>query len=56
MKKKIDKWDTRIAKIKEWVDEQYKAGRTSIIGNDELELLVDKMLPDISQKKEERAS
>lgn len=53
---KIDKWDTRIAKIKEWVDEQYKAGRTSIIGNDELELLVDKMLPDISQKKEERAS
>ncbi|AZV55664.1 2-isopropylmalate synthase [Clostridium sp. AWRP] len=53
---KVDKWDNRIAKIKEWVDEQYKSGRTSIIGNDELELLVDKMLPDISQKKEERAS
>lgn len=53
---KVDKWDTRIAKIKEWVDEQYKAGRTSIIRNDELELLVNKVMPDISQKKEERAS
>ncbi len=53
---KIDKKDKRIAMMKEWVDEQYEKGRTTIIGNNELELLVEKYLPELIQKKEGRAS
>ncbi|NLD60638.1 MAG: 2-isopropylmalate synthase [Clostridiales bacterium] len=33
---KIDKKDERVAKLKNWVDEQYAAGRQTAIGNDEL--------------------
>ncbi|MGE5628890.1 MAG: 2-isopropylmalate synthase [Solirubrobacterales bacterium] len=53
---KIDKKDNRVALIKEWVDEQYVKGRTTIIGNNELELLVEKHMPELVQKKEGRAS
>lgn len=53
---KIDKKDKRINEIKLWVDEQYKIGRTTIIGNNELELLVSKLIPEVTKKKEERAS
>lgn len=53
---KVDKKDKGIALIKEWVDEQYEKGRTTIIGNNELELLVDKYMPELVQKKEGRAS
>ena len=53
---KIDKKDKRVALMKEWVDAQYVKGRTTIIGNNELELLVEKHMPEIIQKKEGRAS
>jgi len=54
---KIGKKDSRVALIKEWVDEQYADGtRTTIIANNELELLVEKFLPEITESKEERAS
>lgn len=47
---KIDKKDPRVAEMKEWVDEQYAEGRTTIIGNNELELLVDRIMPEINEK------
>ncbi|MCI1946078.1 2-isopropylmalate synthase [Clostridium luticellarii] len=53
---KIDKKDKRVNEIKLWVDEQYKLGRTTMIGNNELEMLVKKVMPEIMRKKEERAS
>lgn len=48
---KVDKKDKRVNKIKLWVDEQYKSGRTTMIGNNELELLVKKLMPEIVEKK-----
>ncbi|ABN54352.1 MAG TPA: 2-isopropylmalate synthase [Hungateiclostridium thermocellum] len=45
--KRIDKRDERIVKIKEWVDEQYKAGRVTSIGDDELEEVIRKLAPEI---------
>jgi citrate (Re)-synthase len=48
---KIDKRDSRVHKIKDWVDKQYKNGRTAVIRNEELDHLVKKELPDILNKK-----
>jgi len=45
--KRIDKKDERILKIKEWVDEQYKTGRTTSIGDDELLEAIRNLTPDI---------
>jgi citrate (Re)-synthase len=45
--KKIDKKDLRIQVIKDWVDEQYKNGRTTVITNDELELIVRREMSDL---------
>lgn len=53
---KVDKKDTRINEMKEWVDDQYKLGRTTIIGNNELELLVGKLMPEVVEKREDKAS
>ncbi|NMM64090.1 2-isopropylmalate synthase [Clostridium sp. P21] len=53
---KIDKKDPRVGEIRDWVEEQYKEGRTSIIGNNELELMVEKYMPEILKKSETRAS
>lgn len=53
---KIDKKDPRVAEMKEWIDEQYVDGRTTIIGNNELELLVEKLMPEVVGKSEGRAS
>ncbi|MCT8977946.1 2-isopropylmalate synthase [Clostridium sp. CX1] len=53
---KIDKKDPRVAEMKEWVDEQYVDGRTTIIGNNELELLVEKLMPEVIENREGRAS
>lgn len=53
---KVDKKDSRVLEIKKWVDDQYKMGRTSIIRNDEMELLVKKIIPEVLEKREERAS
>jgi isopropylmalate/homocitrate/citramalate synthase len=53
---KIDKKDSRVAEIREWVEEQYTDGRTTIIGNNELELMVEKYMPEVLEKSETRAS
>lgn len=53
---KVGKKDSRVKEIKEWVDEQYVNGRTTIIGNNELELLVEKLMPEVIEKKDTRAS
>ncbi|MFD3157757.1 2-isopropylmalate synthase [Haloimpatiens sp. FM7330] len=48
--KKIGKKDERIAEIKEWVDMQYENGRTTMIGNTELELIVEKFMPELVER------
>lgn len=36
--------------IKEWVDNQYENGRTTIIGNNELEVIVKQLIPDLFRR------
>lgn len=48
---KIDKKDPHVQNIKDWVDRQYKSGRTSVIRNEELHHLVKKEIPEIFIKK-----
>ncbi len=45
--KRIDKKDTRVARIKEWVDEQYRSGRTTAISDDELVVAIRDLEPEI---------
>lgn len=47
---KIGKRDERIIPIKNWVDEQYEEGRTTVITNDELSKLVAEVMPEINKK------
>ncbi|SJZ66836.1 2-isopropylmalate synthase [Garciella nitratireducens] len=48
---KINKKDPRIKPIKDWVDQQYRCGRTTMITNEELELLVKKHVPEVFHTK-----
>lgn len=52
---KIDKRDIRIHAIKEWVDEQYKNGRTTIMTNEELENAAKQLIPEIVEKQSGKA-
>ncbi|ADQ03961.1 pyruvate carboxyltransferase [Caldicellulosiruptor owensensis OL] len=52
--KKIDKRDPRVAKIKEWVDKEYENGRTTVIGDDELEMVVREIMPELFKMHESR--
>ena len=45
--KRIDKKDERVAKIKDWVDQQYKVGRVTAIGDDELAQAMREVTPDL---------
>jgi isopropylmalate/homocitrate/citramalate synthase len=45
--KKLDKKDARVLKMKEWVDDQYKNGRVTALGDGELEEAVRKLVPEI---------
>lgn len=45
--KKIDKRDSRIEPIKEWVDNQYEEGRTTAISDEELEKQVKNFIPEL---------
>jgi len=45
--KRLDKKDSRIVKIKNWVDEQYKNGRVTSLSDDELEEAVKTLAPEI---------
>jgi isopropylmalate/homocitrate/citramalate synthase len=44
---KIDKRDERVVKIKEWVDQQYRDGRVTAIGDDELLQAIRILAPEI---------
>ncbi len=45
--KKIDKKDERVAKLKDWIDDQYKDGRVTAIGDDELLEAIGELTPEI---------
>jgi len=51
---RIDKRDPRVAKIKEWVDKEYENGRTTVIGDDELEMVVREVMPELFKMHESR--
>ena len=44
---KVDKKNTKVALIKDWVDDQYKTGRTTVITNEELEEAMKEFMPEI---------
>ena len=46
----IDKKDPRLLPLKEWIDEQYAAGRNTVMGDEELELAVQRIAPDLWQE------
>lgn len=52
--KKIEKNHECVVKIKEWVDSQYEAGRTTVIGDLELENEVHKHYPELLKQRESR--
>ncbi len=47
---KIDKKDHRINAIKDWVDNQYETGRTTVMISEELEVISKKVIPELSLK------
>lgn len=51
---KVSKRDPRIEVIKRWVDKQYSMGRTTVIRNDELHTIIEKVMPEIWQIQEEK--
>ncbi|MBQ6569594.1 MAG: 2-isopropylmalate synthase [Clostridia bacterium] len=52
---KLDKRDPRIIKIKEWVDAEYAAGRTTVIGDQELERQIRLHIPELLTMRESRS-
>ena len=46
----VNKKDPSVAKIKEWVDNEYEGGRVTVISDDELVALVEKYFPDIARR------
>ena len=45
--KRLDKRDDKVMKLKEWADEQYKNGRVSALGENELEEAVKLLIPEV---------
>ncbi|HEX9062737.1 MAG TPA: 2-isopropylmalate synthase, partial [Clostridia bacterium] len=45
--KRIDKKDPAVSRIKDWVDSQYKDGRVTAIGDDELQKAMRELVPEI---------
>ena len=45
--RKLEKKDQMVAKIKEWVDNQYKDGRVTAISDNELEQAIRELTPEI---------
>jgi citrate (Re)-synthase len=52
--KKIDKKDPRLHFIKDWIDKEYENGRTTVLGDVEMEQLVDEFLPELLHIRESR--
>jgi citrate (Re)-synthase len=53
-KRKIDKKDGRIARIKEWIDGEYGKGRITVISDVEMEQLVSQYMPGLLKLRESR--
>ncbi|MGI6578315.1 MAG: 2-isopropylmalate synthase [Eubacteriales bacterium] len=52
--KAIDKRDENVAKIKEWIDDEYANGRTTVIGDSELEQLAKDYFPHLLSIRQSR--
>lgn len=52
--KAIDKKDERVAKIKEWIDREYENGRTTVIGDSEMEQLAKQYFPELLSLRQSR--
>jgi len=50
----IDKKDERVAKIKEWIDKEYENGRTTVIGDSEMEQLAKEYFPELLSLRQSR--
>jgi isopropylmalate/homocitrate/citramalate synthase len=50
----VDKRDERIAKIKEWIDNEYEKGRVTAISDVEMEQIAEKYFPELSSMRQER--
>ena len=51
----IDKRDEGVQRIKEWIDGEYADGRTTVIGDAEMEQQVKKHLPRLLTLRESRS-
>ena len=45
--RRLEKRDTRLLKIKEWVDQQYEGGRNTVIGDHELIEFIQAEVPEL---------
>ena len=52
--KAIDKKDERILKIKQWIDNEYEQGRTTVIGDAEMEWLAKQYFPELLSLRQSR--
>ena len=52
---RIDKRDEGVTAIKEWIDNEYATGRTTVIGDAEMEQQVKKHLPRLLTLRESRS-
>jgi len=50
----IDKKDERVARIKAWIDKEYENGRTTVIGDSEMEQLAKKYFPELLSLRQSR--
>lgn len=51
---KMAKNDPLVLEIKQWVDAEYAAGRTTVIGDTELEQVIHQLRPDLLTLRENR--
>ncbi|HHT9146911.1 MAG: 2-isopropylmalate synthase [Clostridiales bacterium] len=52
--KRIDKKDPRLKCIKDWIDKEYENGRITVLGDVEMEHLVDECIPELLHMRESR--
>jgi len=52
--KVIDKKNEKVAKIKEWIDNEYENGRTTVIGDSEMEWLAKQHFPELLSLRQSR--
>jgi len=52
--KAIDKKDEKVAKIKAWIDREYENGRTTVIGDAEMEQLAKEYFPELLSLRQSR--